>query len=202
MVAAEPAHPLVGYQLPPARLTSVLSTRLASWLKRTGAGATATAARGWPPRAAASRASSGPSSVPGPSSCRSGVDAPVGQVHPVSGGKAGAGMQHRAEVGGPVDVHGDVVADRQARPSPCSASMAVAGVRRSSEVSSQCTTASDATLPPRSPNAAGLTVARAPDPWLAGRRCSCPDMAARPSGELAGPGPAQEHVVQSVELLP
>ena len=103
---------VVGHQLPPARLTSVLSTRLASWLNRTRAG--------WerhssPPDGHSAAGEGGqqrPQLAARAGQLAGGVDAPVGQVHPVAGAESGQQLVQPPEVGGSIHMHHDPVPSR------------------------------------------------------------------------------------------
>jgi hypothetical protein len=124
VVTAEPAHPLVGYQLSTGPVdqraqhpVGVLVEPDQGWV-----GSPQKPADGHPVPCQSGQQRAELAARAG--QLAGGVDAPVGQVHPVSGGKAGQQLVQPGEVGGPVHVHRHLIAGR---PGP---SIPVLGVDR------------------------------------------------------------------------
>jgi hypothetical protein len=127
VVAAESAHPLVGYQLPAGsvdqRAQHPVGVLVEAHQGRVGTPqqpADGHAAAGQPGQ---QRAEFGARA----GQLAGGVDAPVGQVHPVSSGEAGEQLVQPGEVRSPVDVHRHLIAER---PGPSIRVLDVNGRRR------------------------------------------------------------------------
>jgi hypothetical protein len=127
VVTAEPAYPLVGHQLPAGPVDQHAQDPVGVLVEpdQGRVGTPEQPPDGHPAAGQPGQQRAEPGVRTG--QLAGGVDAPVGQIHPITSAELREQLVQAREVGRPVDVHGHLVADR---PGPSVGMLAVDGCRR------------------------------------------------------------------------